>query len=96
MTFQASDEKGHYFLDLVDDDDNPLEPTYSKDSTWLKYFEHSNSLCARATRAIVNHASIGEYQMRFFSHEEFKCPCGEYSIKTRCHILYDCKRYNEY
>jgi len=27
----------------------------------------------RATRAIVNHASIGKYQLRFFLWEEFKC-----------------------
>jgi len=28
MTFQASDQKGQQFLDLVDDDDNPIEPSY--------------------------------------------------------------------
>ena len=42
MTFQASDEKGHNFLDLLNDNNKPLEPTYSKDETWLKYFGHFN------------------------------------------------------
>jgi len=62
MSFQASDKKGHKFLELLNNDNNPLELTYSKDSSWLKYFGHSNSLCMRATRAIVNHVPIGEYQ----------------------------------
>jgi len=31
MTFQASNKKGHHFLDLLDDDNKPLEPTCSKD-----------------------------------------------------------------
>ena len=96
MTFQASNEKGHHFLDLLDDNNKPLESTYSKDGMWLKYFGHSNSLCARATRAIVNHTPIGEYHLRFFSKEDFKCPCGEYPIEMRWHILFDCKRYNKY
>ena len=61
MMFQASDLKGRNFLDLVNSDNNVLEPTYSKGGTWLQYFGHSNMLCARATRAITNHAPIGEY-----------------------------------
>ena len=55
MTFQALDEKGNHFLKLLDNDNKLLEPTYSKDRTWLKYFGHSNFLCVRATRAIVKH-----------------------------------------
>jgi len=61
MTFQASNKKGHIFLDLLDDNNKPLELTYSKDKIWLKYFGHSNSLCVKAMKAIVNHTSIGEY-----------------------------------
>jgi len=93
MTFQALDEKEH---ELCNDDNKPLEPTYSKGGSWLKYFGHSTSLYMRATRAIINHTPIGEYQLRFFPQEEFKCLCGTYSIETRCYILFDCKRYNEY
>ena len=33
MTFQTSDIKGRYFLDLVDSDNNVLELLYSKGST---------------------------------------------------------------
>jgi len=61
MTFQASDLKVNNFLDLVGSDDNILEPIYSKDGTWLQYFGHSNTLCTRVTRAIMNHAPIEEY-----------------------------------
>jgi len=60
MTFQVSDKKDH-FLELLDDNNKLLELTYSKGGTWLKYFGHSNSLCVRASRAILNHAPIGKY-----------------------------------
>ena len=61
LTFQASDGKGRHFLELVDDDLKDIEPSYTKDSLWLQLFGHSNTLCACATRAITNHALIGEY-----------------------------------
>ena len=61
MTFQASDGKGNNFLDLLDNDYNPIIPSYIKGSLWLQAFGHSNLLCIRATRAITNHAPIGEY-----------------------------------
>ena len=61
MTFQASDDKRRYFLDLLDNDLNSIELTYSKGGSWLKFFGHSNSLYTRVTRAITNHAPIGEY-----------------------------------
>ena len=93
MTFQASDDKGRLFLELVDDKNNPLEPSYAKGGTWLRHFGHSNSLCARASRAIVNHAPTGEYRLRFFPNETFHCPCGSYPIETRRHILHDCNNY---
>ena len=31
MTFQALDGKGKYFLDLVDDNFDTIEPVYTKD-----------------------------------------------------------------
>ena len=46
MTFQASDGKGNNFLDLLDDDYNPIIPSYIKGGLWLQAFGHSNSLCA--------------------------------------------------
>ena len=44
MTFQVSDSKGNQFLDLLDDDDNIIKPSYIKGGSWLKVFGHSNSL----------------------------------------------------
>ena len=96
MSFQALDDKGHHFLEFLDDNSKPIEPSTSREELWLKYFGHSNLLCVRATRAIVNHALIDEYCLRFFPQEEFKCLYGLYSIKSRCHILYKCRKYNNY
>ena len=94
MTFQALDLKGRNFLELVNNDNNTLEPTYCKGGTWLQFFGHSNTLCAKATRAITNHTPIGEYHLRFFANKEFPCPCGLYPIKMRQHILHEYKRFN--
>ena len=96
MTFQASDLKGNQFLDLLNDDNNIIKPSYVKGRSWLKTFCHLNSLCARATRAITNHTPIGEHRLRFFPREEFKYPCSLYSIESRCHILHKCGRFNGY
>jgi len=67
MTFQALDDKGRNFLELLDNNLNIIKLTYSKDRSWLKYFGHSNLLYARAMRAIVNYTPIGKYHLRFFS-----------------------------
>jgi len=96
MTFQASNLKGNQFLDLLDDDNNIIELSYVKGGLWLKTFGHSNSLCARATRAITNHTPIGEYRLAFFPGKEFKCLCGIYPIESRRHILHECGRFNGY
>ena len=96
MIFQTSDDKERNFLDLVDDENNSLELFYSKDSIWLQYFGHSNLLCTQASRAIVNLAPMGEYCLRFFPNKDFSYPCGNYSIKSRRHILHKCQRFNKY
>ena len=96
MTFQASDEKGKHFLDLLDDDSNDIEPSSAKGGPWLQVFGHSNSLCARATRAIINHAPIGEYRLRFFPNMDFACPCNNYPIESRRYILHEYRRFNGY
>jgi len=96
MTFQASDGKGKHFLDLLDDDFNPIEPSYTKGGLWLQVFGYSNSLCAHATRAITNHTPIGEYQLRFLPNMDFLCPCNNYPIESRRHILHKCIRFNGY
>jgi len=96
MTFQASDGKGKHFLDFLNDDFNTIEPSYTKGGPWLQVFGHSNSLCARTTRAITNHAPIGEYWLRFFSNKDFTCSCNDYSIESRRHILHEYRRFNGY
>ena len=94
--FQASDYKERSFLDLLDDNLNIIEPLYSKEKSWLKYFGHSNPLCVRVTRAIVNYIPISKYHLRFFSQENFMCPYGLYPIKSRRYIFHGCKRFNNY
>jgi len=96
MTFQASDRKDKHFLDLLDNELNVIEPSYAKGGPWLQSFSHSNSLCARAARAITNHAPIGEYRLRFFPSMDFSCPCNNHSIEPRRHILHECHRFNGY
>jgi len=96
MTFQVLDGKRKQFFDLLDDNSNTIEPSYIKGGPWLQAFGQSNSLCICMTRAITNHAPIGEYKLRFFSREEFKCLYSVYSIKSRRHILHNCSRFNSY
>jgi len=61
MTFQASDGKERYFLDLLDDNFNVIKPSYTKGGLWLQLFGYSNLLCVHTIRAITNHAPIGKY-----------------------------------
>jgi len=61
MTFQLLDEKSQHFLELLDDNNKPINLSYTKDGLWLKYFGHSNSLYTRASRVIVNYVPIGKY-----------------------------------
>ena len=69
ITFQVSDLKGNHFLELLDDRYLLANLTCTKGGPWLKQISHLNSLCARATRAITNHAPIREYRLRFFPRE---------------------------
>ena len=96
MTFQASEEKGKHFLDLLDNDLIAIELSYTKGGLWLQSFGHSNLLCAHATRAITNHAPIGEYRLWFFPSMDFLCPYNNYPIESRRHILHECERFNGY
>ena len=81
MMFQASDVKGRQFLELLNDNLHPIKPSYFKGESWLKFFGHFNSLCARVSRAIVNHALIGEYYLRFFLQEELSVHVGSIQLK---------------
>ena len=92
IKFKTSGLKGNFFLNILSNDLSDIEPSYTKGELWIESFGFSNSLC---TWAITNHVLIGEYQLHFFPREEFSCLCGLYSIKTRYHILYNCKRFNK-
>ena len=96
MIFQASDYQGKNFLDLNNDDNLSTRLTYSKDSTWLKHIRYSNTLCICTTRAIINHAPISEYYLRFFSKEFFVYLYGEYLIKSRDYILNSYRQFRKY
>ena len=61
MIFQALDGKGRQFLDLMDNNFNVIEPSYTKGGLWLQSFGHSNLLYICAMRVITNHALIGKY-----------------------------------
>ena len=96
MIFQASNQKGRQFLELVDSDNNLIELFYTNGGPWLKLIGYSNSLCTRAMRAITNHTPTGEYRLYFFLKEEIKYPCRPYLIESRHHILHECQRFNKY
>ena len=81
---------------LLDNNPNIIKLIYSKEELWLMYSGHSDLLCAKASRAIVNYTPISEYCLRFFPRKDFACFYTLYPIKTRRHILYRCKRYNNY
>ena len=96
ITFQASNLKEKQFLDLLDNENNIIKPSYSKGDSQLKAIGHLNSLYMQATRAITNHAPTGKYRLRFFPREQFKCSCGQYPIESRCYILHEYGRFNRY
>ena len=83
MSFQVVDLKGKNFLELLDNDLNSIELSIIKGSPWLQHFSHSNSLCTKATRVIVNHTPISKYCLKFFPREDFLCSCSLYPIETR-------------
>ena len=96
MIFQAFETRDRHFLDFLNDDLHSIESLYTKGDLQVKYFRHSNSLYVRATRAIINHTSIGEYYFYLFSKENFNCLCRNYLIKSRHYILHNCRRFNNY
>ena len=71
----------------------PLLPSAKKEGTWLTALAgKSNAFVARFTRAILNHAPIGEYRDRFNLLEEGElllCPECLWR-ETREHILNGC------
>ena len=44
----------------------------------------------------LDNTPIGEYQLKVFPREDFFCLYESYSIESRQHILYNCRRFNNY
>ena len=96
MTSKSLDLKRRNFLHLLNNNLSEIKPSYTKGGPWLEHIGFSNLLCAWATQAITNHVPIGEYCLKFFSREEFKCLCRLYPIESKNHILYECRWFKKY
>ena len=66
---------------------------YIKGGGWLNHIGSSVSLCARATRAILNHTPIRGFRRRFFPQSNHACSCGHNRVETQAHILNDCGQF---
>lgn len=95
MMFQASNYKERNFLNLKDNKEEDICPTYTKEKAWLKHFGLSNSLYTQITKLITNNTPIGEHKLKFFSKELIAYLCGNYPIKIRRHILFKYQKYNK-
>ena len=91
--FNCLTVQGHYFLTLRGKNCKPLQPSYSKGGSWLTHFGQLVTLCARVTRAILNHAPIGEYKQCFFPTEYTQCLYGHCQVETWWHIFANCSRF---
>jgi len=81
MTFKSLDLKRRNFLHLLNNNLSEIKLSYTKGGPWPEHIGFSNLLCARATQAITNHVP----------REEFKCLCRLYPIKSKHHILHECR-----
>lgn len=95
MSFQALEYKERNFMDLNDNDNQHICPTYTKEGAWLKYFGLFNLICVWIIRLITNHAPTGKYKLRFFLKEFIAYSCRSYSIKMRRYILFECLRFKK-
>ena len=59
-------KKSTFPIELLNNNNNPIKLSYTKGELWLKHFGHSNLLCIRALKAIVNHVLIDECWLNFF------------------------------
>jgi len=74
--FSDLGNQGHNFLPLVGFNSKPLKPMSLKGGVWSQFLvSGSNSLTARAYRATVGHAPIGEYCLHFHPGELALCQC---------------------
>ncbi|KAJ3518886.1 hypothetical protein NMY22_g13456 [Coprinellus aureogranulatus] len=83
------DYRGHQFLVLRHPKGKPLPPVYANGGAYLCHVNGDPKMCARFCHAILNHAPIGEYYVRFNIPEDPECECG-CPIQTRRHIFVQC------
>ena len=90
------DYLGHNFLRLREPNGKQIRPMYSNGGAYLRWVNHENTLCARYTRAILNHAPLGDYMHRFNipGYDTHECECGcpgrqqnRHHIFTWCGVL---------
>ena len=87
--------RGRGFMDLFTNaptrGDHPvglMQPNSMKGGSYMRRLRYeSNSLVARFTRCITNHAPIGTYYQKFNIEAETLCVCGR--VLSRGHILQD-------
>ena len=92
-SFARPSSQGRHFLPFKGGIKNLLQPSYAKGGGWLPFIGESVTLCARATRAILNHTPIGEFRQRFFPAECIQCLCGHCQVETHQHIFANCCRF---
>jgi len=68
------------FLDLNNNNNQPICLIYSKGRAWLKHVGLSNLLYACITIFITNHAPIGKYRLMFFPNKLSTCLCNNSSV----------------
>ncbi len=95
MYFQTSEYKRKHSLDLVDNNNQAICSTYSKNSIWMKYVRSPNLLCAYITRIIMNHFLLGNIGL-VFPKESFVCLLVIIQLRQRVHILHRCVYYRKY
>ena len=95
MIFQASNYKGRNFLNLNDNKGENIHLICTKEGVWLKYFGLFNSLYVWIIRLITNHTLIDKYRLRFSREEPIAYLYGNYSVKTRRHILFEYQEYTK-
>jgi len=96
MFFENALYRGSQFLDIYDNNDNLVTPTYTKEESWLTIIGISNSIYAYAICFITNYTSIDKYKARFYPNKNTSCLYSGTQLKMCHYILYQCSLYKGY
>src|SRR5882672_1599200 len=72
----------------------PLAPSHLDKGPWLSQVGVDNPLCARFMRAVLGHAPIGSYRVRFRKATSGLCSCG--LLETVDHVIHRCPKYRRH